>query len=325
MTFLPPTVVLPGSDLAVPPLALGTMYWGTDVTTADSHALLDVAVEHGASFVDTANNYAFWRAGGTGDESEQTIGSWLAGRGPAARDSVTLATKVGARPATSGGDLSQVLGLRPAAVAGQLRASLQRLQTDHVDLLYAHIDDPDVEPAEVLDGMQQLVDDGLARAIAASNLVASRLEQAVAAGSPGRSYLGLQNRFTYLTPAPEADLAPHVLLDDAVASVADNAGIQLLGYSPLLGGAYTRDDRPLPDGYRHAGTEAALDVLHEQAARAGLDAGQTVLAWMGQRQPSVIPIVGISNRAQLDSAITAAATPLSAEAIRALDRARIVA
>lgn len=60
------------------------------------------------------------------------------------------------------------------------------------------------------------------------------------------------------------------------------------------------------------------------AARAGLDAGQTVLAWMGQRQPRVIPVVGISNRAQLDSAIDAAATPLPTEAIHALDRARII-
>lgn len=248
----------------------------------------------------------------------------VGGRGPVARDSITLATKVGARPAASGGGLSDVLGLRPAAVAAQLRESLRRLRTDHVDLVYAHIDDPDVDLAEVLDGMQQLVTEGLARAMAASNLVADRLQEAIAVGGPGRAYVGLQNRFSYLMPAPDADLAPHVLLDDAIAGVADHAGMQLLGYSPLLGGAYTRADRPLPDGYQHAGTSAALAVLHEEATRVGLDAGQTVLAWMGQRHPSVIPVVGISSRAQLDSAIDAAATPLTAEAIQALERARII-
>ena len=89
------------ADLDVPPLALGTMYFGTTVPRADALACLDEAFELGARFWDTANNYAFW-AGGTGDESESTIGAWLAARGPSAREAVVLATKIGARPRRPG-------------------------------------------------------------------------------------------------------------------------------------------------------------------------------------------------------------------------------
>lgn len=322
MTALGKTVLLPGTDIAVPPLALGSMYWGTDVAVATAHDLLDVAVERGARFVDTANNYAFWRDGGIGDESESCLGAWFATRGPAARDRITLATKIGARPSRPGGDLSDALGLRPEAVAAQLRDSLRRLATDHVDLVYAHIDDTAIPLPEVLGGMQQLVTDGLAAAIAASNLTAARLGEATMAAGSGRPYSALQNRFTFLTPAPDADLGPHVLLDDEVIATARDASVALLGYSPLLSGAYTRSDRDLPDGFRHAGTDAALRALQDAADASRLDAGQTVLAWMGQRTERVIPVVGVSRREQLISAVDAVATPLAPDVLDVLDRAR---
>jgi len=324
MTNINSTVALPGTQIAVPPIALGTMYWGTDTTQAETDRLLDLAVERGATFLDTANNYAFWRGSGIGDESEMAIGSWLKSRGATVRDQVTLATKVGARPAVSGGGFETALGLRPAAVAAQLRDSLSRLRTDYVDVLYAHIDDLDMPMLEILGGFQEMVDQGLVRAIAASNLTAPRLREAVEMSKQemGTGYVGLQNRFTYLTPSPGVDLTPHVLLDDEVAAVASVEDVQLFGYLSLLGGAYTRDDRPLPDAYQHAGTRHALAVLGEVADGANLDPGQAVLAWMGQREQSVIPIVGVSRPEHLESAIEAATAVLPAEAIAALDTAR---
>lgn len=322
MTTLERTVRLSGTGFMVPPLALGSMYWGTDVAVETGHDLLDVAVDRGATFVDTANNYAFWRDGGSGDESESCLGAWFVSRGPAARDAITLATKIGARPSRPGGDLSDALGLRPEAVATQLRESLRRLRTDHVEIVYAHIDDTTVPLPEVLGGMQQLVGDGLAGAIAASNLTAARLGEATRAAATGRPYVALQNRFTYLTPAPDADLRPHVLLDDDVIAAAHDASVTLLGYSPLLSGAYTRAERDLPDGYRRAGTDSALAALQAAADAHGLDAGQTVLAWMGQRADRVIPVVGVSRREQLISAIDAVDTDLALNTLHTLDLAR---
>jgi aryl-alcohol dehydrogenase-like predicted oxidoreductase len=322
MTTLNASVRLPGTDVWLPPLALGAMFWGTNVPTDTAHGLLDLALDRGATFVDTANNYAYWVDGATGDESESCLGEWFTSHGPAARDSVTLATKVGARPAQPGGDTSESLGLRPEAVAAQLRESLRRLRTDRVELVYAHIDDHAVPLPEVLGGMQQLVTDGLAGSIAASNLTADRLAEAVRSTGESVGYAALQNRFTYLKPLPDNDFGRQIVLDDEVISVAEAASVLPVGYSTLLMGAYTRDDRPLPPAYQHEGTAAALAALHSAADESGLDAGQTVLAWMVQRDQPVVPVIGPSRPDQLVSAIEAVSTTLKPEALDALDRAR---
>jgi aryl-alcohol dehydrogenase-like predicted oxidoreductase len=322
MTTLDATIRLPGTDTWLPPVALGAMFWGTNVPTQTAHALLDLAVDRGANFVDTANNYAFWVDGATGDESETCLGEWFAARGPAARDSVTLATKVGARPARPGGDTSEPLGLRPAAVAAQLRDSLRRLRTDRVDLVYAHIDDHTVPLSEVVGGLQELVDDGLAGSIAASNLTADRLAEALRSKGDSVGYCALQNRFTYLKPLSDTDFGRQVVLDDEVIRVAEAASVLAVGYSTLLMGAYTRDDRSLPPAYQHDGTEAALVALRRAADASGLDPGQTVLAWMVQRDQPVIPVIGPSRPDQLVSAIEAVSTMLEPTTLKTLDQAR---
>lgn len=305
------------------PMVLGTMYFGTTVSEQVAFRCLDTAYECGARVWDTANNYAFWVGGGTGDESETVLGAWLTARGPAVRDDVVLATKIGARPRPGTHDLSGKLGPSARAVREQLEASLRRLRTDRVELLYAHVDDLDTPLEETAGAMASLVDDGLVGEVAVSNLTPPRLREAVAAGrSAGRPSTALQQRFTYLVPAPEADLSPHVLLDEEVEQVCASAGMTMLGYSPLLGGAYTRHDRDLPDGYSAAVTTAALEQLGQVAQRAGLDAGQTVLAWMAQRERQVVPVVGVSRPEQVTSAWAAVTTALSAEDLASLDRAR---
>lgn len=320
MTNLSASVRLPGTDIHVPPVAMGAMFWGTTVPADVGHDLLDLALERGANFVDTANNYAFWADGGTGDESETCLGDWFAARGSAARDSVVLATKVGARPSRPGGTLDDALGLRPDAVAAQLRDSLRRLQTDRVELVYAHMDDHDVPMAEVIGGLQQLVEDGLAGAIAASNLTADRLREAVAARPGG--YVALQNRFSYLQPLRDSDFGVQIILDDEVVDVAHEAGVLPVGYSTLLTGAYTRADRELPAAYVHEGTASALAALDAAAREHGLDAGQAVLAWMVQRRDRVVPVIGPSRREQLTDALDAITTPLAPATLESLDRAR---
>lgn len=305
-------------EVDVPALALGTMYFGTRVPTASAHACLDYAFEVGARFWDTANNYAFW-AGGIGDESEEVIGSWLAARGSAARDQVVLATKVGARPRTPDSGLEDTLGLSWQAVHHQVDASLARLRTDHLDVLYAHIDDQDTPFEETLAVFGELRDQGKVRAIAASNLTAPRLDEAMQTTSP-TTYQALQQRFTYLVPRADADLGAHVLLDDEVSRLCGEYDLTRLGYSPLLSGAYVRGDRALPDGY--VPSESALSALCEVADAHGLDVGQAVLAWMVRRASPVIPVVGVSRPEQVVSAWDAVGTRLSSAESERLDRAR---
>jgi aryl-alcohol dehydrogenase-like predicted oxidoreductase len=315
-------VQLGSSSLRVPVLAVGAMWWGTRVARDDAHALLDRAVDAGAHFVDTANNYAFWEPGGTGDESETCLGDWFARRGPAARDRVVLATKVGARPARAGAGTDDALGLGRQAVLDQVAASLRRLRTPAVDVVYAHVDDARVPLAETLGALQEVVDRGWAWTIAASNLTSGRLREAAHVVGDGTRYAALQNRFTFLPPQVSTDFGRQVLLDADVQAVCQAEDVAMVAYSTLLEGAYTRPDRPLPPPYQRAGTEAALDTLTSVADDLGLDRGQTVLAWLVHREARVIPVVGISHAEQLDSAVRAVSTPVPEASLAALESAR---
>lgn len=309
-------------DVPVPGLAIGTMYFGTTVDPAAAHRVLDEAYDRGARFWDTANNYAFW-AGGTGDESEECLGAWFAEHGTAQRDDVLVATKVGARPAPGSTDLRTAPGLEPRAVRSQVTDSLRRLGTDHVDVLYAHVDDPSVPFDESLGALSELRDEGLTRAVGVSNLSADRLDEAlVVAARTGAGFSALQQRFTYLAPDDTTDLSPHVLLGEDVEERCSRAGIATLGYSPLLSGAYTRSDKALPEGYTTSATAHALAELTDVADEAGIDAGQVVLAWMTQRDHPVIPVVGTSNTAQVAAAVGAVGTSLSTEQMSRLESAR---
>ncbi len=316
-------ITIPGTEIELPPMAVGTMYFGTRVPPDVAHLVLDHARDIGATFFDTANNYAFWEPDGTGDESELCLGDWLARRGPAARREVVLATKVGARPAVPGGGLDDALGLGAAAVAEQVEGSLRRLGVDHVDVVYAHVDDTAVDPAETVGALGQLVDRGLARAVGGSNLTDPRLRTLLDAAGDGPGYAALQNRFSYLTPLPGGDLSPHVPLDDDVEATCVRRGVRMLGYSPLMEGAYTRADRELHAafGTRQARVHA-LDVLDDAATAAGLDAGQTVLSWMVHRPAPVLPVVGVSTPDQLASAWRAVHTHLPATTVERLEVAR---
>lgn len=167
------TITLGRQGPAVPPLAVGTLPFGTTLDTPTSHRILDAALDAGATFLDTANNYAFWVDGATGDESESTLGGWFAAR-RGARDRVTLASKIGARPRPSGRSFADALGLRAAAVRAQVDASLARLRTDRLDVLYAHVDDSSVPLEETVGALQAEVRRGTARIIGCSNLTAPR-------------------------------------------------------------------------------------------------------------------------------------------------------
>src|SRR4051812_14938134 len=124
------TLTRPGA--APTPLCLGGNVFGWTADEAASFAVLDAFVEAGGTFIDTADAYSAWVPGHSGGESERVLGRWMKARGN--RDQLVLPTKVGSKPDRK--------GLAPANVAAAARESLDRLQTDRVDLYYAHRDDP---------------------------------------------------------------------------------------------------------------------------------------------------------------------------------------
>ncbi|MEU2794150.1 aldo/keto reductase [Streptomyces sp. NPDC007100] len=306
-------------------LCLGTLPFGTTVDEETSYAVLDRFAEAGGTFLDTANNYACWVPGGTGDESELLLGRWLRSRG--ARDRTVLATKVGARPDPSRGPEwpANLEGLGEKTVRAGIDGSLRRLGTDRVDLYYAHVEDRDVPLEETVGAFAGLVQDGTVGVLGLSNHATWRLAEArrVAASQGLPGFRAVQQRHTYLLPRHGADSGLQQETDEGLLdyAAAHDEDLTLLGYSTLMHGAYARPGQPLPDRYDHPGSVARLRVVREVAAEAGATVNQVVLAWlMGGRVP-VVPVLGVSSVTQLDEALAAVDLQLDAVQRARLDTA----
>jgi aryl-alcohol dehydrogenase-like predicted oxidoreductase len=162
---------LGNSGIKVYPLAFGGNVFGWTVTESMAFTLLDAFVEAGFSLIDTADVYSRWVPGHNGGESETIIGKWLKRSGN--RKKVVIATKVGKE---MGPDKK---GLSKSYIMRAVEDSLQRLQTDYIDLYQSHADDPETPLEETLETYAQLINEGKVRAIGASNYTADRLAQAL--------------------------------------------------------------------------------------------------------------------------------------------------
>ncbi len=214
------------SDLAVAPLALGTMTFGASSTymrgvTADDHealAILDCALSEGVTLIDTANSYSQGL-------TETLLGQWLGPR----RKSVVLATKVGmviSETGTPGPPIPQ--GLHPDLVRRSCEASLKRLATDWIDLFHLHMQDTSVPIADTLGVCHDLIREGKIRHIGLSNYTGVRLMEAVHASRADglASIATVQAQWSLAVRDAEREMVP----------AAQLAGASLLAWSPLARG-----------------------------------------------------------------------------------------
>lgn len=303
------------SGLKVSALCLGTDSIGSKIDRETSFKLLDYYREQGGSFIDTANFYASWVPGCQGGESETTIGAWLRDRG--ARDEMIVDSKLGFDYPGCAGGLSAV------QIERECEKSLARLQTDHIDLYYAHRDDPDTPLEETMEAFDRLVKAGKVRAIGASNLKAWRIAEAnlMSELHGWAGYTVVQQRHTYLRPRHGADFGPQIVIDDNLQSLAQRRILALVGYSVLLQGAYMRDDRPIPAQYAGPDADARIAALNAVARQLGRPVNQIVLAWLRQSDPPVVPIIAGSRVEQLADNIAALEINLSDDQMRELDTA----
>jgi aryl-alcohol dehydrogenase-like predicted oxidoreductase len=317
----------PATRREVSVLCLGAMLLGTVTDEATSMAILDRYAEAGGTFVDTANNYAFWVNGTQGGESEDLLGRWRRSRGVG--EEIVIATKLGGRPnAPARARSRDIEGLSAKVVRESAERSRERLGVERIDLLYAHVEDPAVPLEETVEAFAELVGDGTAGLLGASNHWTWRVERAralaAAAGLPG--YEVLQYHHSYLRQ--RTDL-PTLRSRDGDLGVASGdllsylraEGLPLVAYSPLLGGAYVRQDKPLGVEFDHAGTPARLAALREVAAETGATVNQVVLAWLIGGDVPMIPLVGASSVAQLDESLAAVDLELTAAQRSRLDAA----
>ena len=175
------------TDLVVHELCLGTNVFGWSADEAQSHAVLDAYRAHGGNFLDTADMYSAWKEGNVGGESETIIGNWMKKRGN--RNEIVVATKVAKLPTRP--------GLHPDNIIAACDDSLKRLQSDHIDIYYAHHDDKEVPLEETLGAFAQLIAEGKVRYIAASQYTGARLQDAldISAEHNLPSYIALQDQY----------------------------------------------------------------------------------------------------------------------------------
>ncbi|RYE16176.1 MAG: aldo/keto reductase, partial [Sphingobacteriaceae bacterium] len=158
---------LGSSEIIVPSFAFGGNVFGWTADENTSFQLLDGLLDAGLNFIDTADVYSKWVPGNKGGESETIIGNWMKKTG--SRDQVIIATKVGGEMA------HDKKGLTKSWIKQAVEDSLQRLQTDYIDLYQSHFDDPNTPMEETLSAYQELINEGKVRIIGTSNMSAQRI------------------------------------------------------------------------------------------------------------------------------------------------------
>jgi aryl-alcohol dehydrogenase (NADP+) len=304
------------SDLDVFPLCLGGNVFGWTADEEQSFAVLDAYAAAGGNFVDTADSYAHWADGNSGGESETIIGNWMAARGN--RDRVIVATKVGRMPGLK--------DLRAETVRQAADDSLRRLQTDRIDLYYAHGDDDlDIPVEETLAAFDELVRAGKVRHIAASNYGAPRLAEALDTSERNgwAEYVALQ---------PHYNLAQREGYEGALADLCAERGLSCLPYFSLgmgfLTGKYRRNGSKV-ESARAQGAGALLDdrgetileALDEVAAAHGTTDAAVALAWLLAQPTVASPIASARTPDQLAELLPVAELELTGDELERLDAA----
>jgi aryl-alcohol dehydrogenase-like predicted oxidoreductase len=309
-----PTRHLGDSEIEVSVVGLGCNNFGRRLDLERTAAVLEAALAAGIAFLDTAHVY-----GSVAGESESLIGEALRGR----RDEYVLATKFGWEKSGAEGEPAAALGSREY-VRWAVEGSLRRLQTDRIDLYQYHRPDGVTPIAETLEALDELVREGVVRAVGCSNFSAAELEEAdrVARENGLARFVTLQNHYSLLERGIEA----------AVAPACERLGVSILPFFPLekglLSGKYRRGE-PAPAGTRLAeagqtGSEEQFDVIEAIAAFAaarGLEMIDVAIAGLAA-QPAVASVIaGATRPEQVDANVaTVAHWQPSAEDLAELDR-----
>jgi aryl-alcohol dehydrogenase-like predicted oxidoreductase len=327
------------TDLRVTELCLGTMTWGSQNTEAEGHEQIDMALEAGLNFMDTAEIYAVPRSPETSGRTEEIIGNWFKKTGK--RDQWILASKVAGGPVDfiRNGTRTDGKTIRIA-----VENSLKRLQTDRIDLYQIHWagrgsynfegswtyqphkqDTADVlaNLEDMLGALGDLVQEGKLRHIGVSNEttwgIAQWLRIAESKGLP--RLVSVQNEYSLLRRHFDLDLA----------ELSHHEDVGLLAYSTLAGGLITGkyNDGQMPKGsrgdyqkgfWRHNPySEAATKEYMALAQRHGLDVAQMAIAFALTRPFMTSVIIGATSTGQLANAIAAKDLVLSPELLSEID------
>lgn len=275
------------SPLSGFPVALGAAVFGWTLPSGRSTDLLDRFVELGGTFIDTADSYS-------SGMSEQVIGKWMRERD--IRDRIIVSTKIGRHP--------DFLGLAPRTIHDAVDASLARLQTDHIDLLYFHSDDESIPIEESLAAAGDLIQEGKVRYLGASNYSAQRLLEARIASAGGLP------KFEAVTV--EYSLMRRDLVEGNLAMTAQAQMMSIMPYFTLANGflgrhrnirAFNPNDVRARRAASHSGRHGThiLRVLDNVAMSHGVEISAIALAWV-LAQPGVgVASMGAESMRELEA------------------------
>ena len=295
------------SELEVFPMAMSGNVFGWTAGDTATNEILDAYVAQGGNFIDTADSYA-------GGRSEIMIGNWMRARRN--RADVVVATKVGKS--------AEHPGLRARVLTRAVNESLVRLGTDHIDLLYLHIDDVTVEFEETLLAVDEFIRAGKVRYFGGSDHTGNRLIEArIASAQLGVApMVALQNHYNLMHREEyEGDLA----------HVAAQQGLGVMPRFALASGFLSGKYRQRSDLAKNArGAEAAkhltrrglriLAALDSVASAQGTAPATVALAWLLTKPNVVAPVVSASNPGQVPELAAAASLQLTRHQVADLDR-----
>lgn len=302
---------LPGTSLKLSQLCLGTMMFGGQTSEADSLQIMDYAYSQGINFFDTANTYVQ-------GESEFIVGKGLKGR----RHDILLATKVRGQMGSGRNDV----GLNRRNILAALEASLQRLDTDYLDLYYLHAPDYDTSLEETVETMSSLVKSGKIRYWGVSNFAAWQVADMLAICDK-RSYIPpcvTQNVYNALTRGIEAEFLPFLKAHP----------LGLVIYNPIAGGllsgkhvfgqpsANTRfaNNQEYYKRYWSQENFTAVEKLQVIAEAQNLSLLQLAMKWCAAQPQVTSTITGVSRLEQLKQNIASAeGEPLSVDILTQCD------
>ncbi len=305
------------SELEVSPLSFGGNVFGWTINEDTSFKILDHFIAAGGNFIDTADVYSKWVPGNHGGESETILGKWLKQRGN--RDQVVIATKVGNDLGIKGKGLSRKY------IQQAVEDSLQRLQTDYIDLYQSHIDDESTPIEETLETYGELIRQGKVRVIGASNYSASRLAQAL--------QISEQHGYPrYESLQPRYNLYDRGDYEQDLQLLSQEQEIGVISYSSLASGFLSGKYRSEQDlsisargnsvkRYLNARGFRILKAVDEVAKTYNSTPTQVALAWLIARPTITAPIVSATNIEQLNDIIKSVDLKLDPDAIDLLNQA----
>jgi aryl-alcohol dehydrogenase-like predicted oxidoreductase len=290
-------IAIPETDLVVHPLCLGSNIFGSNADEAQSHTVMDAYSSHAGNFIDTADMYNQWVEGHVGGESESVIGSWMKKRNN--RQSMVIATKVS--------KLDTRPGLSAKNIFAACEESLNRLQTDYIDLYYSHSDDETVSLEETLGAYAQLIAQGKVRYIAASNFTPARLRESIKFSEDNNipAYVAVQDLYNLVDRKTYEGEMSHAVADLGISNIPFYGiarGFLTGKYRPGV----TEVDSKRAAGAREYATDknyAVLTVMDEVAKNHNVSLSAAALAWL-RAQPSVsVPIASARTVEQVEEIV----------------------